>query len=140
MKQRIKFWYVMILMSIITFGFLFSFYQEYWRIRIIDINSPLKVLTPVVRRGESLIYQADYCLYKKFPTTVSRTLVNDAVIVLPDVSSVGKLGCHKAEIQLGIPAEAQPGRYYMEGLATYQVSPRRSVVVEFSTEEFLVTK
>lgn len=130
----------MICMALITAGFGFSLYQSYWPIHIIDIHSPLKILTPRVKAGEVMIYQADYCLFNSYPATVARTLVNHSYIQLPIVNTVGVLGCHKANVQIPIPDGAEIGTYHMEGIVTYKISPTRSIDIPFSSEDFKVVK
>lgn len=140
MKHKIKSWYIITCLVIITLGFSAGLYEQYWPIKIIDIHSPVHVKTSVVHAGEVMIYTADYCLYKTYPATVSRTLLNDSTILLPIVKSVGSLGCHKSDIQVPIPAGAEPGEYHMEGIVQYQITPTRIINVSFSSDKFKVIK
>ena len=138
--KNLKNWFAISMFAIIVLGFGVNFYQQFGPIKVIDIYSPLKILTPVVKGGGVMIYEANYCLYHQYQATVSRTLIDDSFIPLPITNSVGQLGCHKIEIQVPIPDGARAGVYHMEGLVSYQVTGTRIVQVPFYSGKFTVTK
>lgn len=140
MKFNLKTAYVGICMTIIVIGVILSLYQAYWPIKVIEIHSPLKVPTKVVKAGSVLVYTGDYCQFRTFPATVSRTLVNNSAIQLPIVNTVGSLGCHTVNIQVPVPFGSEPGQYHLEGIVTYRISPNRSITASFYTEEFQIVK
>lgn len=138
--MKIKTAFAITMLGIIASGFLVSAYFQYAPIKIIDIHNPLKVSTKVVKAGESMIYKGDYCLYRNYPATVARTLVNNSVILLPLVHSVGQIGCHQTNIQVPVPVESEPGLYHLEGIASYQITSTRTINVRFYTETFEIIK
>lgn len=122
-------------------GFMFyGYYQQFAPVKIIDIHSPLKVKTPIVKEGEILVYVGDYCQYKVYPATVSRTLIGSTVVPLPIVNTIAKRGCHVIDIQIPIPSGTIPGTYNIEGVARYQVNPNRFIDVKFNSESFNIIK
>lgn len=140
MKNKLKNWYVIICMLIITAGFVVSSYLQYFPIHIVDVHTPFKVLTPKVKSGEIMIYLLDYCLYKSYPITVSRTLVDGTIIELPTTREVLELGCHKVQMQVPVPVGALPGMYHLTGIKTFAISQTRKEDVHFLTETFEITK
>lgn len=138
MNHTLKVWYVYLCLGLITAGFGTSLWLQYAPIKIIEIHSPLKVLTPSVKSGDVMVYRADYCLYKTYPAMVYRTLVNHTTLPLPIVNTVAQLGCHTADVQVPVPQGAEAGMYHLQGLVSYKVSPTRNIDVPFQTAEFQI--
>lgn len=47
-------------------------------------------------------------------------------------------GCHKVNIQVHVPPELPPGKYYLVILYQYKVNPVRTITVKRVTETFKV--
>lgn len=117
-----------------------------WPYKIAEQKAPAKVLTPIVRLGDNLRYELDYCKYMDIsPIDTKKQLVNGLVYPLPTAPiRVLPVGCHKvtASKTVIIPecAECFDHDVHLEILTTYQVNPLRTVTVRFITEKFKVVK
>lgn len=138
--KTIKVWFAILMFTIITFGFGVNIYFQYYPFHIIDIHSPLKILTPKVKQGKVVIYLLDYCLYKSYPITVSRSLVDGTLIELPTNREVLPIGCHQIPMQVPIPSGSSPGVYYINGIKSFLVTQTRKIDVSFTTDKFEITK
>src|SRR5436305_8179156 len=104
-------------------GFQISYlFNTYWPVKLLDIKTPLPVLTPRVKAGEDLIYHADYCRYFKGNVKVFRSFIGPSVINLPSIDSITDPGCRVVDIHLTIPIYAVSGQYKMKAIAEFQVT------------------
>ena len=104
------------------------------------VNSA-KVLTPIVKVGETMFYEVDYCKATTLGSSVQRQIVSDTVAIpYPPVTSVAKEGCHKVKIPLLIGDSTPPGTYILRVSATYQINALRTITTNFETDSFKVTK
>jgi len=99
-----------------------------------------KVLTPVVKQGETLRYVSDYCKKKDYTFIVTRTFENSIIYVNPSFVSKRDVGCNKVEIGVQIPNELPPGKYNIK--VTYQtnINPIRVETVVQKSDKFTVIK
>lgn len=117
-----------------------------WPYKIAEQKAPAKVLTPIVRLGDNLRYELDYCKYMDIsPIDTKKQLVNGLVYPLPvPATRVLPVGCRVAiaDAAIIIPecAECFDHDVHLEILTTYQVNPLRTVTVKFTTEKFKVVK
>jgi hypothetical protein len=117
-----------------------------WPYKIAEQKAPAKVLTPIVKLGDNLRYELDFCKYTDIsPIDTKKQLVDGLVYPLPvPAIRVLPVGCRKAiaEATIIIPdcAECFNKDVYLELISTYQVNPLRTVTVKFTTEKFQVVK
>jgi hypothetical protein len=105
------------------------------------LNGPFKVVTPVVKQGEALIYKVNYCKAKGIGAGhVARTLVDGILYNLPEAYGTLQEGCRIVNITVEIPKVIPPGVYYLRILSTYEINKLRTVKIESSTERFTVIK
>jgi len=105
-----------------------------------DKQNPLHVNTKVLLPGETLKYHLDYCKYIDIRPTVTRTLVDGQVITLADIPSTNlPKGCGVTLMSdVTIPLTLNPGEYYLDVTAEYNVSLFRTERVQYRTEYFRV--
>jgi len=105
-----------------------------------DKQNPLHVNTKVLLPGETLEYHLNYCKHTDVRPSVRRTLVDGQVITLADIPSTSlPKGCGVTLISnVTIPLTLNPGEYYLDVIAEYQVSFFRTERVHYRTEYFKV--
>ena len=135
-------YYTMLASVIALFGAtLYLLYLAVFPFPIPDYkNSPFPVKTPEVRPGDYVVYTIDYCRGEGIPPAViTRELLNDVVITLPEITSKFDEGCNMIDVARDqIPSFAPPGTYKIRLTAHFQVSPLQNRVKIVETEEFTV--
>lgn len=115
-----------------------------WPYKIAEQKSPAKILTPVVKNGEEVFYDLEFCKYRDItPIGTRRQIVDGLIYQLPVASPrVLPMGCKKqvASTPIILPecAECFNKEVYLELTAIYQVNPLRKVEVTFTTEKFTI--
>jgi hypothetical protein len=117
----------------------------YWLIRpykpIVFNNLPIKVDNKIVKAGEMLTYDVDYCKYSNLLPDVSRYFVDQIVYLLPAETALAKQeGCHIIKIQTPVPPTLPPSTYYLKLTYRYHVNPIKTFDVSVETERFQVVK
>ena len=124
-------------LAFLSFGFIL--YLMFYPLKPVELFPPFPVKTKTVKRGNNLIYTANYCRHTELSGRVARTLVNDLVWVLPEVATVNApRGCGKVDISVKIPEEISLGKYYMRIKATYVMNAFRTYAVNSYTDSFEV--
>lgn len=109
--------------------------------KVVTINSPQKVLTPIVKAGEAVTISSDYCKYIAIGGTASKDLVGgDISLPLTPVFSNTPTGCHIVIRAYIVPSFTPPGKYKITTTTVYHVNFLRDVSVKYETEEFTVIK
>ena len=129
----------LILLYILLF---YAGYLVFWPTKSLVVNNPImKVDTPVVKRGDALIYDFNYCRYDIFGATIYRTVYgdNNIIYLLAAVNTVTYPGCRNVKIYLMIPATIPPGTYHVEMLVNVQVNLLKVISVQSRTNDFQVT-
>jgi len=112
--------------------------------KIAEQTAPTKILTPVVRNGESVRYELAFCKYRDITPIASRRQIVDGLIYrLPEAAPmVLDTGCRTliASTPIILPecAECFHKEVYLQLTAIYQVNPLRRVEVTFTTEKFTI--
>lgn len=115
-----------------------------WPYKIAEQKSPAKILTPVVKNGEEVFYDLEFCKYRDItPIGTRRQIVDGLIYQLPVADpKVLPVGCKKqvASTPIILPecAECFNKEVYLELTAIYQVNPLRKVEVTFTTEKFTI--
>lgn len=129
------------MVTIVTaFGILIYIgFSLFYPFTILEITEA-KVLTPIVKPGDSLIYQVSYCKYADTPAQVTRTFheISERNVILTEiVSSITKTGCSTVKIPIKISADPKislPGEYYLQVSVSLQVNSFRTDTVHFRVE------
>lgn len=122
----------------ITGLMVFNFYQQLKPVRLLEIKSPMIVLSPEVKTGQDVVYHASYCRYSQVPAKVFRSLIGPSIINLPPVESSTEIGCRETDVHITVPGYAIPGKYKMKAVAEFQISAQRLDRIYYETEEFTV--
>lgn len=103
-------------------------------------NEPFPVKTKEVRPGDYVVYTIEYCRTDDMPPAIiTRELLNDVVITLPEITSKFDPGCNKIDVARDqIPLFAPPGVYKIRLTASFHVTPLQHRVKVIETEEFTV--
>lgn len=138
---KIKIPYV-ISATIIAVALMFLFIGLFLALKPVDIikpnTQPYRVLTPVVKAGEPMVYEVDACKNKDLPSMVSRRFVDEAGVryPLPTIESNVILGCNKSGVPVATYPTMKPGKWYLALDVTYQVNLLRSQSYHFTTDTF----
>ena len=140
MRERILHWGIWTTIITAMVLLLYVLYLLIWPFQTIQVNTQLnKVLTPVVTAGEDVVFLFDYCRITERPSTITRTLRNDAFSApLGVINSSAVPGCYVLEARVPIPGTIPPGRYFVYSVNVTEVNPLRTIAVPHSTEPFEV--
>ena len=117
--------------------FLFWWIYPY---NLVNAKQPFEIITPIVKQGEVLLYKMDYCKKTDLVPTVNRQFVDGLIYTLPVGSSVLVKGCRVITNSIAVHKNLPPGTYYIQSTAQYQVNPIRTILYEYRTDKFEVTK
>lgn len=111
-----------------------------WPYRVLVFNRQIRVITPDVVAGGSLIYEMDYCKrdkYKYLYAEVQYSFVNHLLYNTPTMSGPLPTGCHVVTVWMEVP-KLSPGTYMLEVTRTYRVNPLRQVVAQSRSIPFSI--
>lgn len=109
--------------------------------KTMEMKQPNKVLTPVVKPGEDLIYEVDYCKYTNRSVILSKVLVDTVHFNLGAARSNLPCGCNKVQVAVPMPKILElNGTYHLDIRAEYQMNPFRTIIVETRTEDFIIDR
>ena len=119
------------------FALLFFFWTLY-PYNPLEIEEPVKVLTPVVKAGDAVIVEFTFDKNTDVTPEVSLSLVDGVIYNLPTYSPSNVTGHtnNKAVNVLTIPPSMPCGEYHLHWEATYEMNPIRDVVVKYESEKF----
>lgn len=106
--------------------------------KVIDINRPFKVLTPVVKQGGLLQYQVSATKLMPLTGTKKCSLEDGIIYFLPNIDSKLALGDHSEIVGIPIPNSLPEGNYRYHCVVDYEIIFFRKVTTEFYTEPFKV--
>lgn len=129
--------FVLILMLIS--GCIYSFIYLY-PFDIAEIHSPYKVLTPIVKAGENLKYQANSEKKLNFPADVACYFEDGVVYKLPERYSDNRVGVNTSILEITVPSTLQPSKYRLHCEINYKIGNIRTIQYEYFTEYFQVVK
>lgn len=133
----------MTLLGAMLMAMLYIIYLALWPFPVINYTHvPMHVLTHTLRPGDMLSYELSYCKPEGVgPISISRQLVNDVVIELPEITDSMEDGCHTMTITRDqIPEFAPPGQYRLRQVVSFHVSPLQHRIVVIDTESFTVVQ
>lgn len=95
----------------------------------------------VVKTGDFLTYNADYCKYSTLIPEASKTFVDQIIYNIPSEVVVAKpTGCKVIKLQTLVPMNLPAGTYTLKITYRYQVNPIRPIDISVETESFQVVK
>ena len=109
--------------------------------QIITVVQPYRILNSVIKQGDRLVYEVQYCVKKDVSFKVARQLINVDTGELWDVSDrVNNLkeGCIEENHDFLTPIRIDPGRYKMLASVNIRVNPLKFIQYEYETETFQV--
>ena len=106
--------------------------------KTVDVKSPAHVWTPVVRAGDVMTYEVDYCKYTDNPATVSRQIVDGTTITFTPMVSLTEKGCDVVNASIIIPEYVSSGTYRLVVHLSYKMNSIRVIEKRFETEEFKI--
>lgn len=121
-------------------------YETFWPVKTLVINNlsasgQVETQNTSYKLGQPIAYTFDYCKYSDAPATVVRTLVDGQQIRLTNEVGYLAMGCHTTLLETAvIPDTINPGRYYLDVDAQYQINPFHTVDVHYHTNYFDVTR
>lgn len=129
----------------LVIGAMFFFYGYYFYnnlrpVKTATVESPMKVLTPIVKAGDDVVYHVKYCRYSQAPAKTYKSLVGASIVNLPVTESAAPTGCRENDVHLNVPAYVEPGQYYVKSVAEFQINANRVERIEYESELFLITK
>ena len=115
---------------------LYTFYMFLWPYRTVEVKvQPYPILTPIVRVGELVKFEVDYCKYSNAPMTYQSNFI-DSIIYLGNTGTAGlPIGCHKVIVSNPVP-NIPEGKYYIEIINNYEVNKLRTITKRFRTDFF----
>lgn len=125
-------------------------YWMVWPYDPLTVVQPLPVATKVVKPGERLSLEFDFCNRVAVPVTsrvsfyrkgVTSDHLVDTLEATTTRTVISKIQCQKiVNERYVIPSDYIPGEYWLRIVADYQVNPIRSIREEIYSEHFEVIK
>lgn len=119
---------------------LFAMYvMMFYPFKTIEVHrTPIKILTPEVKRGESVVYEVDYCKFTDEQAEITISFVDGFSYAQPAVISNIKPGCAVAQRAVLVPANLPAHKYHLRISLAYRMNALRTITKTFETEEFTV--
>ena len=130
------------LFLIFTIGFslvLWFWYVYPYKPLVVD-KQPLEVFNSPVKAGEILKYEVNFTKNTDRRPVIYRRFVDGLVYNLPPSYPLNPQGTRTNITSVDIPINLPPGIYTLESTTCYQMNPIREICVEYTTDEFEVTK
>jgi hypothetical protein len=130
----------LLVMMMVIVGVMF-----FWMVNpVVPITySNIRIVTPVVKAGNNLIFDIYLVKESIYPATISRILIScNSKRVFPLTLETGALppGEHDVRFYVPIPHYVVPGKYELRSISVYEVNPLRNVVTGFRTPCFEVIR
>lgn len=111
---------------------------NFYPFTLVEVRQPMRVLSNVVERGDTLAYVIDYCKFTKIKPTIERFLVSEVgekyMISSPPYNA--NVGCAVATGSILIPDDVKTGRYYIRVESTFFIPPTREMLYTYVSESF----
>lgn len=125
----------------IVSGFFLSLYVGFVLTYPFKVSeSKFKVLSPVIKPGENLVLQVNYCKWMDLPAISTRQLNDGVVIELPPSSTNLPKGCGSVVRYVPIPTSVPDGKYSYQTTLEYKLSVLRTIMVTTTSPEFHVKR
>lgn len=139
MKPK-AFLYLGYFVILLATGMLLSMYGlMFYPYKTIDVfKTPLKILTPEVKRGESVVYEVDYCKYTDQQADVTISFTDGFSYPQPRVTSNTLKGCAKTQRAVIVPDNLPAQTYHLHITLEYRMNSLRTITKTYDTEKFKV--
>ena len=128
------------LVSVLVAWFCLVAWWSFYPYTPIVVECPIKVLTPVVRAGDYLVYKIKYDKKMNITGKLSRKLVNSYKIDLTETPATSPLGPDEDSVPVQVPRFADAGEYYLWWSCEYKVNPIRTITIQAQSELFEVVR
>lgn len=142
-KNKVAFMISMTIIGIAGIFLLIAGVLAFVPVDVVKPNvQPYKVLTPIIKAGQPVVYQADVCKYKEASSIVVRSFVdeNHVVYPIPQQASNVPSGCQKNNVTVASLPSFHPGNWYITLDIQYQVNILRTESYHFKTATFTIIK
>ena len=121
------------------FGLLIMFWCLY-PYNPLEMEEPVKVLTPVVNAGDSVIVSFNFTKNTKITPEIHLSLVDGVIYNLPTYSPKNAVGHTDGKVVnvLTVPINQPCGDYHLRWVVSYEMNPVRTIEVEYESEKFRV--
>jgi hypothetical protein len=111
-----------------------------WPVNVLTITKETQVIGGPYRVGDQLLYTFDYCKYRDLSAEVHYYWMDTVVYSQPTVT-LHRLhpGCHTLTEGIEVP-RIPPGKYRLNTVRVYEVSPLRNVEVQDTSNEFEIVE
>ena len=108
--------------------------------QVIDFKTDkYKILTPVVKAGESVKFHAEFEKLRPQGGTVNRQLIDSIIYFYPEARTDIPVGYYDVDGEVTIPSYVDPGIYYIRNIYTYKINLIKTITYTMDTETFEVT-
>jgi hypothetical protein len=140
-KIKLPFIISMTIIGVAVVFLIIAGYLSFMPVNVVKANTqPYKVITPVVKAGDPIIYVADVCKYKEVSSLVSRTFIdeNNVHYPLPNMLSTIPVGCTGNKVVVPTLPTFHSGKWHLSLDVEYRVNILRSQTYHFYTETFVI--
>jgi hypothetical protein len=117
-----------------------SFWLSYPYKPITFLTEPHQVKTQVVKAGDHIAFDFDYCKTMDIGAEVTISFIDGFIYNTTPVPSNIQTGCHNETMQVYVPKAIPAGEYAVGLVYKYKVNPIRTIFVNTKTEKFVVVK
>lgn len=142
-KHRMYYYGSMTVIGTALILILYVLFLLFWPFKTLEFNQPmLKVLNTdhVVKQGEDLKYEVDYCRFTTKQARIVRNLQDGILYILPTEYTQQPTGCQVVYLTIEIPKAVAPGKYTLHQSIEFELNPLRTDQKEINSEPFTVTK
>lgn len=105
----------------------------------ISISEPIPIETKEIKKGESVVYEANYCWRGDYPIKIDRRVIGEIEYPFPSVRATSTKGCYNQLLATpAMPQSIPSGEYVLKLTGLYQVNPIREISVELFSEPFII--
>ena len=139
MKSPNSFFAKLILLIMYFFVLLFT-YWTFYPYKPLVIESPVEVITKDVWVGEFVLVKYNFTKNTSVQPVIRKSLVDGIVFLLPNTHPINRAGGREDKVvsTLIVPSTVPCGEYYIKYVATYEMNPIRTVIVEYESETFTI--
>ena len=107
-----------------------------WPVTVLTITKTTQVVGGPYHAGDQMLYTFDYCKHKDMSAEVHYYWTDSVVYAQPTVTLHRlEVGCHTLTEGIEVP-RIPSGRYRLNTVRIYQISPLRQVEVQDTSNEF----
>lgn len=130
---EIEIWIILIMAFLMLVSVLFWLIYPY---NVIEYkNDPFKTEETVIKRGEHIHFNIEYCKYINVGTTLTRSFEDGLVYSTPEIENNFDVGCANKRIAVYVPKAIPVGKYKIKHIFRFKVNPIRQMeYIKYTTE------